>query len=82
VLLFKGESPEVAEKFARADPYVTSAAVKRWLTLWESLAAVRRFAGAEAEKAVVDPEAQAILTSFDESVTHFEVLHSPDGTAA
>jgi uncharacterized protein len=30
VLLFRGESPEVAEKFARADPYVTSGAVKRW----------------------------------------------------
>jgi uncharacterized protein len=30
VLLFKGESPEVAEKFARADPYVTSGIVKRW----------------------------------------------------
>jgi uncharacterized protein len=30
VLLFKGESAEVAEKFARADPYVTSGAVKRW----------------------------------------------------
>lgn len=30
VLLFKGESPEVAERFARADPYVTSGAVRRW----------------------------------------------------
>jgi uncharacterized protein YciI len=30
VLLFRGNSPEVAEKFARADPYVTSGAVKRW----------------------------------------------------
>lgn len=30
VLLFKGDSPEVAEKFARADPYVTSGIVKRW----------------------------------------------------
>jgi len=30
VLLFQGESPEVAEKFAREDPYVTSGAVKRW----------------------------------------------------
>ena len=30
VLLFKGDSPEVAERFARADPYVTSGAVKRW----------------------------------------------------
>jgi uncharacterized protein len=30
VLLFKGQSPGVAEDFARADPYVTSGAVKRW----------------------------------------------------
>jgi uncharacterized protein len=30
VLLFKGESPSVAEDFARADPYVTGGMVKRW----------------------------------------------------
>ena len=30
VLLFQGDSPAVAEKFARADPYVTSGTVKRW----------------------------------------------------
>ena len=30
VLLFTGDSPEVAEKFARADPYVVNRAVKRW----------------------------------------------------
>ncbi len=30
VLLFRGDSPEVAEKFAKVDPYVTSGAVKRW----------------------------------------------------
>ena len=30
VLLFKGDSPDVAEKFALADPYVTSGIVKRW----------------------------------------------------
>ena len=176
VLLFKGDSPEVAEKFARADPYVTSGAVKRWhvrewktvagedsatpirpnaaadagasspgkgksqnkdkpmvlrmwrgratveksgeyidhvtkkvfpalgaieghrgayllqravdgaiefvvLTLWESMQAVRRFAGAKPEKAVVEPEARATLTDFDESVTHFEVIHRTGGTA-
>ncbi len=166
VLLFKGDSPEVAEKFARADPYVTSGAVKRWhvrewttvagedaarpvkpnrdtssqedkdermilrmwrgsatveksgeyvehvtkkvfpalgaidghrgayllrrvvdgtvefvvVTLWESMDAVRRFAGVQAEKAVVEPEARAVLTAFDESVTHFEVVHCAKGT--
>jgi uncharacterized protein YciI len=30
VLLFRGDSPEVAENFAKADPYVTSGTVKRW----------------------------------------------------
>jgi uncharacterized protein YciI len=30
LLLFRGDSPEVAEKFALADPYVTSGIVKRW----------------------------------------------------
>ncbi len=172
VLLFKGSSPEVAEKFARADPYVTHGLVERWyvrewttvagedaatpippetgakpaakqpgieagwegkgpilrlwkarstaeemgkyvqyvttkvfpalgaieghrgayllrralggatelvvLTLWQSMEAVRRFAGAHAEKAVVEPEARAMLTSFDDSVTHFEIVHSPE----
>jgi len=29
-LLFHGNSPKVAEKFAEADPYVTSGTVKRW----------------------------------------------------
>jgi len=30
VLLFRGDSPDVAERFARADPYVTSGVVARW----------------------------------------------------
>ena len=30
VLLFTADSSEVAENFARNDPYVTSGAVKRW----------------------------------------------------
>lgn len=30
VLLFKGDSPAVAEKFAATDPYVISGIVKRW----------------------------------------------------
>ncbi|HJT00184.1 MAG TPA: YciI-like protein [Terriglobales bacterium] len=159
VLLFKGDSSEVAEKFAQADPYVTSGAVKRWyvrewatvagedaakpirpagakasaaqtkgmilrmwkgqaapekaekyvhhatrnvfpelrtieghrgayllrravngavefvvLTLWDSMEAVRKFAGAKPEKAVVAPDAQALLSSFDDLVSHYEVV--------
>jgi hypothetical protein len=30
IVLFKGHSPEVAEKFARVDPYVTHGIVKHW----------------------------------------------------
>ena len=153
VLLFRGDSPEVAENFAKSDPYVTNGLVKRWhvrewttvvgpdaatpigkskgqpailrmwtatatseqapayihhavnkvfpdlnkieghrgacllrrvigstielvvLTLWQSMDAVRRFAGPQPDKAVVEPEAKAVLSSFDESVSHFEVVH-------
>lgn len=30
VLLFRGDSPAVAERFAEADPYVKNGLVKRW----------------------------------------------------
>ena len=30
ILMFKGESPRVAEDFAKADPYVTNGLVKAW----------------------------------------------------
>jgi uncharacterized protein YciI/heme-degrading monooxygenase HmoA len=169
VLVFRGDSPEVAETFAKSDPYVINGAVKRWyvrewmtvvgrdaatpiwpigraaraqpkpddlfasgsilrlwrgqaapeqvdayvrhatqkvfpalrqveghrgayllrraldraiefvvITLWESMAAVTRFAGPEPEKAVVEPEAQAVLTSFEKFVTHYEIIHSSE----
>jgi hypothetical protein len=40
--------------------------------------AVRKFAGTEAEKAVVAPKAQAVLSSFDEFVSHYEVVEGTD----
>jgi uncharacterized protein YciI len=30
MLIFKGDSPHVAEEFARADPYVTNGLVTKW----------------------------------------------------
>jgi len=30
VLLFKGESPDVAKRFAAADPYVTNGLIAKW----------------------------------------------------
>ena len=157
MLLFKGDSPAVAEDFARSDPYVTGGVVKRWyvrewntvagddaatpinmpertkglsggpilrmwkgrsspekaasyaqhavrkvlpqlgsieghkgayllsrsvgnateflvLTLWDSMEAVRTFAGTQPSRAVVEPAARAALTSFDETATHYQVV--------
>ena len=44
------------------------------VTLWESLEAVRAFAGDDPDVAVVEPEARAVLAEFDESVRHFELV--------
>ena len=44
------------------------------LTLWDSLEAIRRFAGANLENAVVEPAAQAALVTYDSTVTHHTVV--------
>jgi heme-degrading monooxygenase HmoA len=41
---------------------------------WESLDAVKVFAGDNYERAVVDPGAAATLETFDKTVSHYEVL--------
>jgi uncharacterized protein YciI len=39
ILLFKGDSPKVAEDFANADPYVKNGLVKRWYVReWNTVA--------------------------------------------
>ncbi len=43
------------------------------LTFWRSMAAIRRFAGRDAEQAVVEPEARAVLKGFDRRVRHYRV---------
>lgn len=45
-------------------------------TTWRSLDAVRAFASADLEAAVVAPEAAALLTDFDRRVRHYEVALS------
>jgi heme-degrading monooxygenase HmoA len=46
------------------------------VTLWESLASIRGFAGEAIDRAVVEPEARAVLSSFDDLVRHFELAHA------
>ncbi|MGE0769133.1 MAG: antibiotic biosynthesis monooxygenase [Hyphomicrobiaceae bacterium] len=48
------------------------------VTLWESMEAIKRFAGTDASVAVVEPEARAVLAAFDDVVRHYEVVHQPD----
>lgn len=48
------------------------------LTLWESMEAIRRFAGEDYETAVVPEEAQALLARFDRTSVHYEVILEPD----
>lgn len=49
VLLFRGSSPAVAERFAAADPYVTNGLVTRWhIREWTT---------------VIGPEAETPLTN-------------------
>jgi mannose-6-phosphate isomerase-like protein (cupin superfamily) len=43
------------------------------VTRWESMDAIRGFAGADIDAAQVEPEARAVLDDFDERVTYAEV---------
>lgn len=44
------------------------------LTLWESLEAIKAFAGEDYEKAKYYPEDEAFLLELEPFVTHYEVL--------
>ncbi len=43
------------------------------VTWWDSLDAIRAFAGDDIERAVVEPAAQALMIDFDDRVAHIEV---------
>jgi len=47
------------------------------VTLWDSLDAIRRFAGADVEAAVVPAEAQAHLATYEDRAAHYEVMIAP-----
>ena len=47
------------------------------VTLWDSMDAVRAFAGADPDVAVVEPAARAVLSGYDDFVQHYEVVHAP-----
>lgn len=43
-------------------------------TLWESMDAIRQFAGEQVETAVVAPAAQPLFRTFEATVTHYEIV--------
>lgn len=49
------------------------------ISLWESIDAIRAFAGTDVERAVYYPEDEHFLLELDPKVTHYEVPVSPDG---
>ena len=44
------------------------------VTFRDSMQPIRAFAGEDVEKAVVEPEARAVLEEFDDVVRHYEVV--------
>jgi heme-degrading monooxygenase HmoA len=51
-------------------------------TVWDSLEAIVGFAGEQIDVAVVPPAAQALLSSYDRHVVHYEIADTfPPGSA-
>ena len=50
-----------------------------FITLWDSIEAVKKFAGQDVEKAVYYPEDSKYLLELDPLVKHFEVLLASKG---
>ena len=44
------------------------------LTRWQSKDSIRAFAGADPDKAIIEPGAVAALMEFDTTVQHYEVI--------
>ncbi len=44
------------------------------ITRWDSLESIRRFAGEDAERAVVPDKVQAMMLSHDNIAVHYEVV--------
>ena len=78
--------PEVLPGVSRRQGYQGSYFLRRNLgtevefvtiMLWESLDAIRAFAGPNYEVAIVPPERRRVLKRFDEKSAHYEVISHP-----
>lgn len=48
------------------------------VTVWQSLDAIEAFAGDDVEAAVVPDAARALLSRYDDRVTHYEIVNGED----
>lgn len=48
------------------------------VTLWDCIESIRQFAGEDAETAIVEPAAQAVLSDFDDFARHYELAYGPE----
>ena len=48
------------------------------VSMWESLDAIRAFAGADIEAAVFEPEAKRLLPDREDCVKHYEMVLGPE----
>ena len=46
------------------------------VSYWDTVAAIKEYAGENIDLAMVKPEARAMLAWFDEAVYHYDLLHS------
>jgi hypothetical protein len=44
------------------------------VTLWQSRRSIEAFSGPDIDKAIVEPQARAVLSEFDDFARHFEVV--------
>ena len=69
-------------QLARIDGFVSASILRREtaqgvefliVTIWESMDAIRQFAGEPVNVAVVPPVAQAMMIEYDREVAHYEI---------
>jgi heme-degrading monooxygenase HmoA len=70
-------------KLAKINGFISASILKRTvaqgaefliITVWESLEAIERFAGARADVAVVPEVVQAMMFEYDRNVIHYEIV--------
>jgi heme-degrading monooxygenase HmoA len=49
------------------------------VTFWDSVEAIKEYAGETIDTAVVKPEARAMLSEFDTFVRHYAIVHNTVG---